>query len=98
MNIDGSAVLLKLAEAVEENCDDGATDGVVVVAVAVDNDGDDDDNDKKADCDGGGVTEPLDDGVAVAFGVTDIDDCMVELNPFDFCCCFSFSGITIRLG
>lgn len=83
-----------------DDCDDGADDAAV--------DDDDDENDKNDDddkkADGGGVNEPLFGAagvvvaVAIGHGVVDIDDCMVELRPFGFCCCFSFSGITIRLG
>lgn len=74
--------------------------GAVVGALAAVDDCDDNDDIK---ADGGGVNEPLltaDAAAAVTngHGVADIDDCMVELRPFGFCCCFSFSGITIRLG
>lgn len=82
------------ALAAVDDCDDGAE-------VADDDDDDDDVDDRKAD--GGGVNEPLFTAVAavaapVGHDDVDNDDCMVELRPFGFCCCFSFSGITIRLG
>lgn len=89
-----------------------AVAAVVVVAAVEDDcdvsDGDDDDDDRKKG-DWVDVNEPLFVGGAVAIVVVtvaavghgvadDITDCMVEHRPFDFCCCFSFSGITIWLG
>lgn len=84
------------AFAVDDDCDDGCDD-----VADDDDDVNDDEDDIKAD--GGGVNEPLFTvadaaaAVAIGHGVVDIDACMVELRPFGFCCCFSFSGITIRL-
>ena len=82
---------------------DGAV-AVFNVAVGDDND-DDDDDDVNVDAEKGGVNDPLFNPIPAAAaaaagpGVVDIDDCMVELRPFGFCCCcFSFSGITILLG
>lgn len=84
------------AVAADDDCGDGAA-----ADAAVDDDDDEKDDVDDIKADEGGVNEPLfTDAVAVAIGhdAVDIDDCMVELRPFGFCCCFSFSGITIWLG
>lgn len=46
--------------------------------------------------DSGGVSEPLLLPLFVFMVLVVEHDCIVELRPFGFC--FSFSGITIRLG
>lgn len=93
--------ILAVVLAVVDDCDDDddVTDADGVAADNDASDGDDDDNDNK-NADEGGVTEPFAGAFVVTFGhgAVDIDDCMLEVKPFNFCCCFSFSGITIWLG